>query len=156
MDANIINPFVASTVNVIKTMAFTEPVSGAPRVKMDRLTWGDVTGIIGLAGEGMAGNMVLSFSAPSILGIVSKMLGEQFTELNKDVVDAVGELTNMISGGAKAELYEYGYRFHMATPMIIVGKNVELSQLSKVPIIQIPFTTPEGEFVCEANLANRS
>lgn len=156
MKADYINPFINSTINVLKTMAFTDPQPGKPGVKTNKLTWGSVTGIIGMAGEGVAGNMVLSFDQPSILGIVTKMLGEEFKEVNKDVVDAVGELTNMISGGAKNELYEYGFRFHMATPIMIVGKDMELTQLTKAPTITIPFKTPEGEFVVEANLGTRA
>ena len=153
MEASLVNPFIESAVNVLKTMAQTTPVSGAHTIKKHNRTWGEVTGLIGMAGENVNGNMMVSFDAPCILSIVSKMLMEEFTEINNDVIDAVGEITNMISGGTKSALKEKGFAISMATPIIINGKNVELSQNSKSPIICIPFTTEVGQFVIEANLA---
>ena len=155
MNVEFINPFINSALNVLKTMAKTTPNVGKPAVKPGNRTWGVVTGIIGLAGETVSGNMVLSFDAPSILRIVSNMLGEEFKEVNNDVVDAVGELTNMISGGAKGELSEKGHKFDMATPIMVTGKDLEIKQLSDIPVITVPFTTDAGKFVIEANLAAR-
>lgn len=153
MDAELVNPFIESTVNVLKTMAQTEPTPGKAYIKKDALTWGVVTGVIGMAGNNVSGNMVISFDKPCILDIVSKMLMEQFSELSPDVVDAVGEITNMISGGTKAALSIKGLAFEMASPMMLTGQNVELKQLSKNPILVVPFETNAGKFVVEANLS---
>lgn len=152
MDAKLVNPFISSALNVLKTMAQTEATAGKPTIKENNLTWGAVTGIIGMAGESVNGNLIVSFDEPSILSIVSKMLMEEYKEINSEVVDAVGEITNMISGGTKKELSEQGYSFNMATPMIVTGKNFEITQLSKAPVISIPFKTAVGEFVIEASL----
>lgn len=155
MNVDFINPFIISTVNVLKTMAATEPTAGTPAIKVGTKTWGDVSGIIGMAGDEISGNMIISFQTECILPIVSNMLMEKFESLGQEVVDAVGEITNMVSGGAKKILSEKGYTFSMATPMMILGKNVELIQLAKSPTISIPFTTNCGGFVIEANLAPR-
>lgn len=153
MDVNIINPFITSAINVIQTMAFTPVTPGKPKVKEDNSTFGAVTGLIGLAGENCAGNMVISFDEKAILAIVGKMLGEEIPGINKDVVDAVGELTNMISGGAKSELAEMGYVIRMSIPVMIVGRELELSQLTKRPVLAIPMSIAEGAFVIEAQLS---
>ena len=155
MDAELINPFINAALNVIETMAFTKVTPGKPSIKTTKTTYGDITGIIGLASEEVVGNMVLSFDAKAILTICGKMLYAEFTELNQDVVDAVGELTNMISGGAKAELSNKGYKFDMATPAMIIGKDVSITQLTSEPIISIPFETESGPFVIEASLSKR-
>ncbi len=155
MDAKLINPFINATTNVIGTMAQLEPRPGKPAVKMNKLSWGDISGIIGLTGEKATGNMVVSFEEKCILRIVSNMLMEEFTEITDDVVDAVGEITNMISGGAKKELEELGYTFEMAIPVIMKGKNMEITQITKAPIIVIPFETTAGTFVVEANLQKK-
>lgn len=154
MNVEYINPFLKSVKNVVETMAFTKVAVGTPGLKQGNLSWGVVSGIIGLASGKMKGNMVLSFDEAAILGIVSAMLGETFPEINKDVVDAVGELTNMISGGAKAELSTMGFVFDMAIPVVITGKQVEITQLSKGPTLSVPFETDKGKFVLEANLAD--
>jgi len=153
MKAELINPFLSSTLNVLTTMCKVKPIAGTPRLKQGSSTWGAVTGIIGMASDKLSGNMVISFDEPSILALVSNMLSEKFVELNPEIVDAVGELTNMISGGAKNQLSELGYNFSMATPIMITGQGVSITQLSKAPVIQIPFEMPEGKFVIEANLA---
>jgi chemotaxis protein CheX len=155
MDVKLINPFINSAMNVITTMAFTEVTPGKPHIKTDKTTYGAVTGIIGLASDVYSGNMILSFEEKAILSIVSKMLGEEFPEVTKDVVDAVGELTNMISGGAKAELSQEGFVFDMATPAMISGKGVDISQLTSVPTIVIPFSTEAGGFVVEASVQKK-
>ena len=153
MNVELINPFIESVVNVLKTMSQTDPVVGKPGLKKNNLTEGIVTGVIGMAGDDISGNMAISFDEPCICGIVSRMLMETFTKVNQDVVDAVGEITNMISGGAKKLISEKGYSFNMATPMMLVGKGIEIQQMSKSPIIQVPFKTVDGAFVIEANLA---
>jgi chemotaxis protein CheX len=153
MKAEYINPFIKAATNVIETMAFTKAEAGKPTLKQDNKTFGVVTGIIGMTGDSVGGNLILSFDEPSILAIVSKMLMETFSTVNKDVVDAVGELTNMICGGVKSDFSEMGLNIGMATPVMLQGKGLELSQLAKAPIIVMPFKTPEGTFVIEANLA---
>ena len=152
MDAKLINPFINATLNVLKTMAHVDAAPGKPTVKLDNRTWGDVTGIIGMAGEKVSGTMAISFEQTTILYAVSKMLMEEFTQINQDVVDAVGEITNMICGGTKKDLAEAGYKFDMAIPMIISGKGVEVKQMTASPILVIPFTSGPGSFVVEANL----
>ena len=155
MDSTLINPFIDSVRNVLGTMAQTEAVAGKPKLKSNTLTWGVVTGVIGMAGDDVNGNMILSFDEASILSVVSLMLGEEVPAVNQDVIDAVGELTNMICGGTKSRLSELGIKIHMATPLVIVGRDLELSQLTKAPVITVPFTTPAGTFVIEANLVKR-
>lgn len=153
MKAELINPFIESTLNVLSTMAQTQASAGAPFVKSDKKTSGIVSGIVGMAGSNIEGNLVISFDEKSILSIVSKMLMEQFTEINNDVVDAVGEITNMIMGGTKKLLSEKGHQFEMAIPVMIKGVGIELTQLGSAPVICVPFTTEVGKFVIEANLA---
>lgn len=155
MNVEIINPFIEATINVLKTMARVEPKPGNPALKTSNKTWGAVTGVIGMAGDKVSGSLCVSFDEGSILEIVSSMFGEPFTSLNNEVVDAVGEITNMITGGTKKLLAEKGFQFEMATPMMITGKDVELKFLVNSPVIQVPFKIDKGQFVVEANLSPR-
>ena len=152
MKAEYINPFLNAAIKVLGTMAATKVTPGKPHIKEGNKTWGIVSGIIGLAGQQITGNMVISFDKPSILGIVSRMLMETYADITPDVIDAVGEITNMISGGAKAALSEQGFQFEMATPIMMVGEGLEITQLTKEPVISLDFITQEGKFVIEACL----
>ena len=150
MDVNFINPFIESTINVLSTMAMVQPQPGKPFLKQENKPTGDLTGVIGLAGPQVTGSMAILFSESAVLNIVSKMLGEQYDSLGQDVVDCVGELTNMISGGAKARLWELGYQFEMAIPSMIKGKAHHVYHKTNGPVIVIPFNTEAGEFYIEA------
>ena len=97
MNVKFINPFLEGTISVLKTMAFVEPRAGKPYLKMDSLAKGDISGIIGLTGSA-TGSLAVSFSEAAILKIVSNMLGENIKSMDGNIKDAVGEITNMISG----------------------------------------------------------
>ena len=156
MDAKFINPFLEATKSCIEMMAMTPVSAGTPAIKQGTKTWGVVTGVIGMAGDDINGNLVLSFDSPAILAIVERMLGESFEEVNDEIVDAVGELTNMICAGAKKSLGEEGFQIEMALPMVIKGQDIEMTQLTNAPVISIPFETDEGKFVVEASLKSKN
>ncbi len=142
-----------ATTNVLETMTNTKIIVGAPYEKVEYSDLRAVTGIIGMAGADTTGNLLISFDKESILAIVSRMLMDEFLEINQDVIDAVGELTNMICGGAKNELSSHGLTVGMATPIVIAGGKVELQKTPDHPVLTIPFETEEGEFILETNLA---
>ena len=148
MDANLINPFIDATLNVLGTMASTKAQAGKPYIKKDKVARGDVTGVIGLTGEAR-GSISVSFSEKSILAIVSNMFGEEIKELNEEIKDAAGEITNMISGQARKILEELGRTLHGAIPSVIMGKNHTLTHMTTSPIIAIPFSTDNGDFTIE-------
>ena len=153
MKAEFINPFLQATKNVLETMCQTPVQPKKPMLKENKNTFGDVTGLIGMASETVTGCMILSFSENCIINVVANMLMEEpKTGIDDDIVDAVGELTNMICGGAKATLAKLDHKFDLATPTMITGKGIEISTLSDSPTIVIPFETEYGGFVIEANL----
>ena len=151
MNVLFINPFLEGTVSVLKTMAFVEPRAGKPYLKMDSLAKGDVSGIIGLTGSA-AGSLALSFSEGAILKIVSNMLGEDIESINSDVKDAVGEITNMISGVARKNLEAEGFYIQAAIPTIVSGKNHSIAHVMGGPSLIIPFEINEGVFVVDVCL----
>ncbi len=148
LKAELVNPFLWATVNVLKTMVHLEPAVGKPYIKKEFTTKGDISGIVGIVGD-TEGSLCLSFSKDCILYIVSKLFGEEQHELNEEVKDAVGELTNVISGDARRRLEEAGYRFQGAIPSVICGPNHEIKHMTKGPILAIPFSTPAGNFIME-------
>jgi len=151
VDEKIINPFINATLNVLETMAFIKSESGKPYLKKDDVAQGDVSGVVGFTGE-TNGTVFITFDESCILKIVSNMFGEEIAEINNEITDAVGELTNMISGQARKELEEVGEVFHGAIPSVVTGKNHELIPMTKGPKIAIPFKTDFGSFTIEVAL----
>jgi chemotaxis protein CheX len=148
MKVEIINSFLEATVSVIKTMASVDLTPGKPFIKKGSISTGDISGIVGMAGES-EGSLSLSFSKGCILYIVSSMFGEPINAINEEVKDAVGELTNMISGDARRRLETAGIVYQGAIPSVITGPGHEIRHVTKEPIISIPFDSANGGFHLE-------
>ena len=148
MKVEIVNSFLEATVSVIKTMSSVDLAPGKPFIKKGSISTGDISGIVGMAGES-EGSLSLSFSKECILHIVSSMFGEPFSDITEEVKDAVGELTNMISGDSRRRLQEIGHTFHGAIPSVVSGPGHEVRHVTKGPILSIPFSTQAGSFSVE-------
>jgi chemotaxis protein CheX len=151
MNVKFINPFLEGTISVLKTMAFVEPKPGKPYLKTDSLARGDISGIIGLTGSA-TGSLALSFSEAAILKIVSNMVGENIKTMNDEIKDAVGEITNMISGVARKNLEVDGFYIQAAIPTVVTGKNHSITHVSGGQSLIIPFEIAEGKFVVDVSL----
>jgi len=149
MDVRFINPFLEATIEVLKTMAFVIPAPGKPFAhQKGEPAFGDVSGVIGLSGQAK-GSLALSFKESCILVIITNMLGETYKEINNDVADAVGEITNMISGVARKKLEAGGLVVTAAIPSVIVGKNHSIQHVLGGPSVIIPFHIGENTFVVD-------
>jgi chemotaxis protein CheX len=143
MDAGFVNAHLVAVQNVFKTMLSIEIALGKPTLKTTKLTLADVTGVIGFAGD-KKGTFSLAFTKESALFIYQSMVGEEAPSVNSEVIDAIGEITNIISGQTRVEIEKLGYKLSAALPTVIVGQNVEVNFITKVPVITLPFTFPAG------------
>jgi len=145
MDVKYINPFLSGTLEVLKKMAAIDAVPGKPHVKTDESAFGDVSGIIGITGDAL-GSLALSFTEACICRVVANMLGERFDGVTQEIIDATGELTNMISGASRTQMEKMGMRVYAAIPTVVHGKRHTISHILKAPSIVIPFSTAAGPF----------
>lgn len=145
MNVEFINPFLSSLVNVVSTMAMLELKPQKPRIKKDEVARGDVSGLIGMVGPQTKGSLSVSFEAGLALDIMQRMLGEKPDTINEEVTDMVGEITNMVTGGAKKLLAEKGYDFDMATPIVVSGKGHTINHKADGTIIIMPFEAEAGK-----------
>lgn len=148
MDVELAKPFIKATVEVLSMMAMVNPKAGKPFVKKNNIAHGDVTGLVGLTGD-KNGSISLSFEKNCAITIVKNMLGDDIQDILQDVKDAVGEITNMISGQARAGLAEMGLTLQGSTPSVIMGDNHSISHVTNAPIMAIPFDTENGTFTIE-------
>ncbi len=138
MDAKYINPFVIATKSVFKAMLSIDLTIDRPSLKNSKTASGDVTGVMGLVGD-KKGTVCISFKEIGALHIYKTLMFDEATEINNDVVDAIGELTNIISGQARKELEDGGINLKASIPTVVVGRDVELHFITKLPIISLPF-----------------
>jgi len=154
LDTDFINPFLNATLNVLKVQAGVEATAGKVFLKTDaQKSIGDISGVIGLVSDSFSGSVNITFPEKVFLQIVSGMLGEEYAEMSQDIVDAAGEITNMIFGQAKVILNEKGYGIKTAIPSVVSGKNHSHETLTKGPIVVVPFESSKGNFFVEICLS---
>ena len=149
MRAEFVNPFLVSLLHVISTMAQLELKAGAPRKKNDELARGDVSGLIGMVGPQTRGTFSITCDKSLALEIMRRMLGEAPNGINEEVTDMVGEITNMVTGGAKRMLAEKGYDFDMATPVVVSGPSHTISHKTDSTKLLMPFESEYGRATIE-------
>lgn len=150
MKAEYINPFLTSTVAAFHTMLGCELERGAPFIKRHAQPDHEVSGIIGLSGRAQ-GMVVLGVGREVALSVTEVMLQERPTSINSDVTDAVGELANIVAGGAKAQLEHL--ELSVSLPSVITGKSHCIEFPSKVQPISIPFESQWGSVTVEFGIS---
>jgi chemotaxis protein CheX len=151
MRVEYINPFIVALNNTFKTMLDCETRRGEIKLKnsSDPPLY-QISGTIGLSGKA-AGTVVVSLSTELAIKVASVMLMCEATEIDDDVIDAVGEITNMVAGSAKAELEEY--QLSISLPSVITGSQHSVHFPSNVKPICVPFETDWGPLMLEVGLA---
>ncbi len=149
MNVKYINPLLESTMTVLSTMAMIEAKPGKPCIKEGNKVLGDITGKIAFSGEKTNGSLAISFSENSILNISEKMLGESFECIDEGIIDLVGEITNIITGGAKRLYSEQGIEFDLTRPSTLLGSDQIVEHNIKGQTIVLPFATDKGNFYLE-------
>ena len=152
MKSEYVDPFIASIKTVFATMLNCRLTRGEPSAKESFQPHHDISGVIGLSGNA-TGAVVLSLGRDAALAITEALLHERPADINTDVVDAVGELTNMIAGGAKAQFEQFS--LSSSLPSIITGKTHCVKFPSNVEPISIPFHCQWGEVVLEVGLVEQ-
>jgi chemotaxis protein CheX len=145
---DIANHFINATAAILYTMAGLVVTPGKFFVKHDKKPLGAITAIIGVSGD-RVGTIAVSFSHESAAALVHGMLGEDVENLEQDILDAVGEVTNMISGQARSGIAEGGISLQGSTPTLVVGTEFDIEHQTRGPVIVIPFSMPGGSFVVE-------
>ncbi len=149
MKVEYVNPFISSTVETFKTMLQMDVKAGSPVLKPEPAPSHDVSGIIGLSGDAM-GSIVVSFPKITALKIVSAFLGEEIKIVGPDLIDAIGELVNIIAGNAKKDLTDLNV--DISLPNVIVGKGHKISSPKGATSFIIPFASEFGELALEVNM----
>ncbi len=148
MDPALAKPFIKATKDVLSAMASLEVVAGTPYIKKDNIASGDVSAVIGITGD-KNGTFSISFDRKTAIHIVKQMLGDAIEDILRDVQDAVGEITNMISGQARVGLVDLGLKLPGSTPSVIMGDNHTIAHMTSSLAMAIPFSCEAGTFTLE-------
>ena len=146
MEVSIINPFLVAAVNVFENMFGITAVPGNAYILAEEKNhrW-EISGILGITGDYQG---IVSFRLPRLLAdkmlqkseIITKTEAERLETLN----GMIGELTNIISGNATSAIEHAS--IDISPPIVVLGKNHQISWPKTMPVVGIPFTTSSGPF----------
>jgi chemotaxis protein CheX len=103
----------------------------------------DISAVIGLTGEAR-GTVVISMRDDLAIKLTGILTGKSHQVLYDDVVDAVGELINIIAGNVKQEL-EDTFRLVISLPAIVTGKEHHINwPEGQARVICIPFSISDA------------
>ncbi len=148
-----LNPFITSIISLFDTMLDVKIKRGTPFISPDPLPEHEVSGIIGLTGKAK-GVAVLSLGEETALHCTERLLGERPSAINADVVDAVGELANIVAGGAKAQLQQLDMT--LGLPSVITGKDHTIGFPSDLTPVCIPFECQWGPVTLQVGLKEQT
>lgn len=133
----------------------TAMVSVQPPPPMVESDW---VGVIDLQGE-IQGSVSVLFPYPVAVAFTRLLLEEDSEPEPDDVLESVGEMTNMIAGGIKTALCTAEDLFDISLPRVF---NLSLPKVLETEVylpgqhqvhIQIPVQTPVGDFAVLSSLS---
>ena len=134
MQGSVISDCLQKAVKeVIGMYLMKEPILKNTKVRKENTGLKDISVVIGLASEKLEGVFVVSYDKKIIFEFMKNILGEEANEINKDVIDASGEITNQICGVFRREFEKTGITLQGSTPSIITGENHKIEIPSKIP-----------------------
>ncbi|MBM3737265.1 MAG: chemotaxis protein CheX [Acidobacteria bacterium] len=127
----IAETMIAATNDVFAMMLGVDVAVGAPGY--DHRGSGPnrgVVALVGLAGT-WAGTGTINCTPEQACWLASQMLGQEFPAVNEDVLDAVGEIANMVIGNIKTSLEEALGPIGLSVPTVVYGRNFATRSVGK-------------------------
>ncbi len=143
----MMNALAQSAIGMFSTMCGWEVVE-LP-VSDQNVERHEISGIISFSGSVRA-TIVVSLNRELAFGITEALIGTRPTELNGEVIDLVGELTNMIGGNAKERFAAEGVI--LGLPTVIMGKGHYVAFESGLSISHLRFETHLGPLGIELGM----
>jgi len=141
-----IMPFVEVTKDTFKDFVQIERVEPKPPFYLDPekgFEW-DISAVIGLSGV-VKGAVIISMKQDLAIKLTDMLAGPGHTEMDADVVDAIGEINNIIAGNIKPKVPN-GEKIVISIPTVIKGKEHSIAWPSKqTRILCIPFKAYEND-----------
>lgn len=148
MNPGIVKHLVSATTEVFETMVFRELTTGEP-IEGDALRPGsNVVGTIGFAGSS-CGLVAFYSTLDTARDITGAMLGMPPTEVNGEVADAIGEITNMVAGAFRTKMAAEGDAWAISVPTVTIGSDFYIKPMTNGRRILLPFRMGDHEIFVE-------
>lgn len=134
-----------STRNLCTTMLGIAVTTDEPRPGNDLHAGHDFSAIISYTGN-FVGSALLGLPRATAVALVRRLVGSPIDPKSTDFTDAIGEMANMIFGGAKSLFSASGTS--ISCPIVMVGGE-RVAHAGDRPCKTIECRCPEGQFYIE-------
>ncbi len=108
---------------------------------------GIVTGLIGVHGK-VSGFVTVNMAEQFALAAVGGLLQDKYDRLTSQVVNGVGEITNLIVGGVKKSLSTTPWAFsNITVPSVIVGSGYKMAFARGLDYVCATFEEEQSEAI---------
>jgi chemotaxis protein CheX len=143
VNSTLLNAVVSSVQGAFTMCGLTARCVGASSVPVRE--GGNITGLIGVHGK-VSGFITVNMTDRIAVRAVNSLLQENYTELNSQVVDATGEITNMVVGGVKSALATTKWSFLQITvPSVIIGKGYSIAYARGLEFLNVIFENDDKD-----------
>ncbi len=97
---------------------------------------GELTAMVGLAGQ-LCGLVTLRCTAKSAASMASRLLSVEIQQSDKQMLDAIGEITNMVAGNFKNKLTGIADKCMLSVPTVITGSNYDCRAMADNAPLQV-------------------
>ena len=98
----------------------------------------ELISMVGLAGR-LCGVLSVSFTKESAAAAAAQMLGMSSDEVGDSVVDAVGEISNMVAGNFKTKISSLAESCLLSVPTVVTGSDYTLHSLAEGAPLAVSF-----------------
>ncbi|MCL1958636.1 MAG: chemotaxis protein CheX [Spirochaetes bacterium] len=142
---NYVEPFVEVTVSTFKEFVGIDISPKHPHfLDPDKAFEWDISAVIGLSGA-VKGAVIISMKADLAIKLTDLLVGSKHKEVDADVLDAIGEINNIIAGNIKPKVPN-GDKIVISIPTIIKGREHSIAWPSKqTRILCIPHKVFEND-----------
>lgn len=155
LDKKFISPFLHGVKKVCNDMAGVDPLAQEPKPIRTKFPVGDAANVMPMKTPEMSGQLCLSYTKGGLLELAQRLLGEELTEIDDVALDVGGEITNMVTGVAKAQLESIGYDFDMSRPEPFFGQSLTELELLGNPRIVVPYELSSGKIFVDLGFIPR-
>lgn len=148
MGPSVVETLQSATEEVFETMIFRSLTSQSPIEGEALRPQSNVVGTVGFVGS--ASGLVAFYSTlDGAREIAGSMLGMEPAEVNGEMPDAIGEVTNMIAGSFRTRMAAQGQPWAITVPTVTMGSDFYIKPHVQGRRVLIPFKMDAHEIFVE-------
>lgn len=153
MDRELVLSFANGVVDVLKMMAQVDANFEKPFAAVNWKSPTELSVHLALNSDPYKGKIVFHFDKTVAQSIIEQMTGSEVSPSLEEILDGVGEISNMFYGAAKTKLNMVGFQLAMTLPVPVLTKNLPVYVTDTTSMV-IPFRILEKLCYVEIIIVN--